>query len=125
MRYVAAIEDASRPALGVQWTDASSLAIAGPVPADDLISVQVNAGQGWTATQDGREIAITQDRLGFLVLHPTASPGAKMELRYRGTTEQRVMAGVSALAWVGAIFALFKTSAKRTGDGLDGTGVRI
>lgn len=106
--YVAAMEDATRPVLGFQWTDTSTFAVTGPVPAGELVSVQVNADPGWRATQDGQAIPITQDRLGFLTLHPSPSADTWIELRYRGTLEQRIMAGVSALAWAGALFALWK-----------------
>ena len=69
-RYVAAGDDEARPALSSVWTGSSRLAIAGAVRAGDVVSVQVNADPGWRATQDGRPIAITQDALGFVVLHP-------------------------------------------------------
>jgi len=106
MRYVAAMEDTSRPGLRVQWTDTCTLAVSGLVPPGQLVAVQVNADPGWHATQDGHEIAIAQDRLGFMVLHPAPAPQTHIELRYRGTTEQRIMAGVSAVGWIAALLAL-------------------
>ncbi len=112
-RYVAAIEDASRPVLDTQWPDASTFAIAGPVPEGDVISVQVNADSGWRATEDGHSIPITQDRIGFMVLHPSPSAAAQIKLEYRGTAEQRVMAGVSLVSWSAALFAFFAASSKR------------
>lgn len=105
-RYVAAIEDTSRPSLRAQWTDTSTLAVTGPVQPGQLVGVQVNADAGWHATQDGHEISIAQDRLGFMVLHPTPAAQTHIELRYRGTAEQRIMAGVSAIAWIAALLAL-------------------
>jgi hypothetical protein len=71
--------------------------------------VQVNADPGWQATQEGREIEITEDGLGFIVLHPAAAAATSIELRYRGTVEQRVMALVSVLAWVAALAALIRS----------------
>lgn len=106
VRYVAAVEDTSRPNLHVQWTDTSRLTISGPVPSGQLVDVQVNADSGWHATQEGHEIAIAQDRLGFMVLHPTPAAQTHLELRYRGTAEQRIMAAVSAIAWLTALLAL-------------------
>ena len=76
-RYVAAIEDPSRPALRARWVGASALDVSGPVPAGKVVAVQVNADPGWRATQDGREIAIAQDRLGFMVLHAGAGRGGR------------------------------------------------
>jgi hypothetical protein len=109
-RYVAAIEDASRSALQLQWTDASAVTISGAVPEGELVALQVSADPGWRAMQDGRQIPIETDRLGFIVLRPTASPTARIELRYHGTAEQRVMAGISMLAWVAAFAALARFS---------------
>jgi hypothetical protein len=123
--YVAAMEDATRPVLGVQWTDTSTIAITGPVPAGELVSVQVNSDPGWRATQDGQAIPITEDHLGFLTLHPSPSAATRIELRYRGTAEQRIMAAVSALAWAGALFALFRTSDKRARKEAYGQSVRV
>lgn len=115
-RYVTAMEDTSRPVLGAQWTDTGTLTITGPaMPPDELVAVEVNADPGWRATQDGRDIAITQDKLGFILLHPSAAARTQIELRYRGTAEQKIMAAVSAIAWVCALSALFRNPARRAG----------
>ena len=93
-RYVAAVEDASRPVLAVHWKDTSELTIAGPVPAGDLVALLVSANRCWRATQAGHEIPWETDRLGFIVLHPAAAPATQIDLRYHGTMEQRMMAGL-------------------------------
>jgi hypothetical protein len=108
IRYVAAMEDPARPVLQVQWRDTGAVDITGPAPPGQLVAVQVNADPGWRAIEDGHEIAMTQDTLGFIVLHPSPSAAAHFELRYHGTTEQRVMAVVSAAAWVVSLFLLFR-----------------
>jgi len=116
-KYVAAIEDASRPTLNVRWTDTSAVTVSGPVPEGHVIALQVSADPGWRAKQDGREIPVEEDRLGFIVLHPSPSPSTQIELQYHGTLEQRIMAVVSIMAWVGAFAGLFLSSAKRTARG--------
>jgi hypothetical protein len=108
-RYAAAIDDPSRPALRSRWTDTSTLAIAGAAPPGSLVAVQVNADPGWRATQDGHEIPISGDALGFVELHPSPAAATRIELHYRGTLEQRIMAVVSALAWLASLFAFFRT----------------
>jgi hypothetical protein len=85
------MEDAGRPALGVRWVDASGLLITG-APAGSLVSLRVNADPGWGPVE--------RDALGFIVLRAGGGP---IELRYRGTLEQRVMAALCALAWVAAL----------------------
>ena len=106
-RYVAGIEDPSRPALQTRWLDAGALDITGPAPPPgDLVSVQVNASPGWRASQDGRALPVAQDKLGFLVLTPTPAPATHIALRYQGTLEQRVMAGLCVLSWLAALVGL-------------------
>jgi hypothetical protein len=100
-RYVAARDDESRPRLRTRWPDPGTLLVEGTVPAGTYVAVQVNWDPGWKAVQDGREIAIGRDSLGFMTLHATPADAARIELRYRGTAEPRLMAAVSVLAWLG------------------------
>jgi hypothetical protein len=109
--YVGGIEDTGRPALQTKWLDAGALDIDGPSADRYPIAVQVNADPGWRATQDGRDLAMESDHLGFIVLMPRASANTHVELRYHGTLEQRLMACLSALAWVGALVVFFKSRA--------------
>lgn len=108
--YAAALEDASRPVLRTRWLDTDTLAVDGATPPGRLVQVQVNADPGWRATQDGREIPLEPDNLGFIVLYPSPAPATHIELRYRATAEQRAMAVLSALVWFAALAALFRTA---------------
>jgi hypothetical protein len=112
-RYVAAIEDASRPLIKLEWKDASTLTVSGDVRAGELIALQINSAPGWRALQEGREVPIETDRLGFMVLHPAASPSTQIEVHYRGTGEQRAMAAISVLSWLSALGAFLWVSGKR------------
>ena len=112
--YVAAMEDPVRATLETKWADPSVLEISGAMPEGQSVAVQVNADPGWRATQDGREIAMTRDALGFVVLHPRPAASARVELRYHGTGEQRMMAALSALAWVVSLCGLWLSLRKRT-----------
>ncbi len=105
--YVAAIDDTSRPRLEAKWLDSGRLDIAGPVPAGMVVSVQVSYDAGWVAAQEGQPLPIEQDTLGFMTLGPRPSQFTRVELSYRGTGEQRVMAALSALAWLGALGGFF------------------
>jgi uncharacterized membrane protein YfhO len=82
--------------------------MTGAVRPGDVVSVQVNADRGWRARQDGREIDITQDKLGFIVLHPAPSAATRIELHYWGTVEQRVMAVLCGMTWILALTALWR-----------------
>ena len=104
--YVTAIDDPARPKLKTTWRDVGRLDIQGPVPANMLLSVQVSHDAGWTASQDGRPLPIEKDSLGFIVLRPHPAAPTRIELNYRGTGEQRVMAVLSLAAWLGALAGL-------------------
>jgi hypothetical protein len=106
--YVASIVDTTRPQLSVTRPNANLIAIQGPVPEGMRVAVQENADPGWRAFQDGHPIPAEADALGFLVVRPVPAAAAHIELRYEGTTEQRVMALVCGLAWAGAIAAWFR-----------------
>src|ERR1035441_2059293 len=80
-----------------------------------LIAVRVNADPGWRATEDGREIPIERDNLGFMVLRPAATAATHIELEYRATAEPRIMAAVSALAWIAPVAARLIRSGERRG----------
>jgi uncharacterized membrane protein YfhO len=67
----------------------------------------MNADPGWHAAQDGRAIPIDADNLGFMVLRPATSAATRIELQYRVGAEPWIMAAISALAWMGALAALF------------------
>jgi len=116
--YAAAITDYRRPQLAVQWNGLSALSVSGPMPADAVVALQINADAGWRATQDGHPVPLTEDRLGFLVVHPTPAAASRIELRYVGTAEQRIFAVLSAAAWALALAALFlKRSQRKTSHG--------
>ena len=101
-----------------EWTQSESLrkhalaveacvAACGAAEAGRLVAVRMNADPGWHATEDGREIPIEPDNLGFMVLRPGASAATHIELRYRVGAEPRIMAAICVLAWIGAVAGLF------------------
>ena len=104
--YVAALDDPARPRLKTRWAGTSELHIDGPAPEGMSVSVQVNYHPGWRAIQNGEEIPVEKDAVNYIVLRPYPSERAHIELRFRGTAEQRVFAAVSALAWLGSLGAL-------------------
>jgi hypothetical protein len=106
--YIAALEDAARPVLRTVWRDVNRLEIDGPVAAGRLVAVRVNADPGWHAAQEGRAIPMEKDNLGFVVLRPVADAAAHIEMQYRAPAEPRIMAAVSALSWMGALFFLWR-----------------
>ena len=68
-----------------------------------MIWLKVNYDPDWVAIQDGRPIDVDWDWTGTIILRPNPSPAAHIELTYRGSLEQRIMAALSALAWLASI----------------------
>ncbi len=105
--YSMALDDTSRPRMAVSWRGPSRLDIQGPVAPGQVVSLQVNYDPDWRAEQDGRPIAIGRDGLGFMFLRANAAPEAHIRLKYHGSTEQRVMAILSAMIWIGSLSSWF------------------
>jgi hypothetical protein len=96
--------------LDVSWHGAGDLWLEGPLPEAQSVSVKVNYDPGWRAEQDGRQIAIERDGLGFMLLRANASPMARIHLRYRGTLEQYSMGALSAIAWIVGLVRFVRAS---------------
>lgn len=113
--YVAAMDDVSRPRLATRWLGTGDMEIEGTIPDQMLVAVRVTYDEGWRAFQDGRRLEIGCDKMGFMVVHATPGASAKIRLRYRGTAEQRVMAGVCSLAWIASLAALWRSRRAKAG----------
>ncbi len=85
-RYVAAIEDPSRPALRAGWTGhehaCRSTGPCGRATWWPCRSMPTPAG---APRRTAAPIAITEDKLGFVVLHPAPAAATRIELHYWGT----------------------------------------
>jgi hypothetical protein len=107
--YVSALEDDTRPRLSMRWLGNREIRIEGAIPEAMLVSAQVTHDDGWQATQDGQPVEISRNTLGFIDIHARTNPDSKIELRYNGTIEQRLMAVISLLSWITAIVLLRRT----------------
>ena len=93
------------PARPMLWTGTGTVTVPGPTRAGGALEVKINADPGWSAVQNGREVSMSTNQNGFIALNPPEA-ATPVELRYSGTIEQRVMAAISALAWIAAFAAL-------------------
>ncbi len=112
--YIAAIEDENRPQLATKWRNANELEIKGSVEKDTQVAVRVSWAPGWEALQDGTPVEISPDALGFMLLKARPAENSSILLRYKGSNEQRAMAGVSGLAWLLALGYLLKSWRKES-----------
>lgn len=96
--YVAAMDDASRPALSTTWRGNETIEVRGPVPAGYRIAMRVSWDSGWRARQDGREIPVERDVMGQIVLAPAPSGLSTIVLEFRPDPAQVAFTGISVLA---------------------------
>lgn len=104
--YVLAMDDLGRPQLRLTWNNTSEFTVSGEFPQGMLVSAAVNFDPGWKAWQDGQPVPVKENNMGFITVQPRPSPGSRIEFRYEGTLEQRLMAAVSAIAWIGSLVCL-------------------
>jgi hypothetical protein len=107
--YINSLDDADRPRLTDRWHGASRMTIEGDIPDGFAVSVQVSHHPGWHAFQDGTPVPVTQDPIGFLLLHPTPARASTIELRFTGSRQQKLFTAFSALCWVGAVAMLIRS----------------
>ena len=113
IRYAAALQDESRPLASFDWMSGGKARIAANLTAQDLISVQVAWFNGWRARANGRSIPITEDGIGFQVLHPACQGACEITLEWSGPPDRWPTAVLSLLALAGAAMLLFGTYAGR------------
>ncbi|MBI3666500.1 MAG: hypothetical protein HY236_09820 [Acidobacteria bacterium] len=105
-RYVAALDDPSRPLLETKWLTPNQLEVQGPFPEGMVASLQVSHADGWQAIQGQARIPIERDHLGFMVLHPHPEQNGRLLLRYSGEPEQRFCGWISLLTLVASVAAV-------------------
>jgi hypothetical protein len=101
--FVAAIDDSGRPKLRSTWNGTDELVLEGSVPEGFSAAVHVTYDPGWTATQDNRPLTVGRNAMGFIMLNPAPAAETRIVLRYNGTLEQKLMAGISLVAWLSAL----------------------
>lgn len=102
-RFYAAMTDPTRPQLSVQELNPSLWQIRGTIPQGREISFSMNWDPGWKATQDAAPIELKRNELGLMQLLPRPAIASVIEVRYEGTTQQKVFGLISLLAWIGSI----------------------
>lgn len=107
-KFVAAMDDPARPRLAARWQGTNDFRIDGAVPDGMLVSVLITHDSGWSAFQDGHRLEIERDKMGFMIVHARPGANAGIQLHYGGTIEQRTMAALCALAWIGSFVVLWR-----------------
>ncbi|MBI4873973.1 MAG: hypothetical protein HY822_04990 [Acidobacteria bacterium] len=106
--YAAAIDGLDRPRLASAWNGPNELRVEGPIPEGMVVIALVNHDPGWRAEQDGQSVPLEATPLGAMLIRARPAARTRITLRYAAGLEPRLMAGVSGLAWLAAVGALFR-----------------
>jgi hypothetical protein len=105
-RYADAIANESR-AVAFTWLGSGRARIRAQLHPDDLLSVQVAWFPGWTASVGTVRKSIVHDGLGFILLRPECEGDCEVTLSWSGPPDLPFAQGLSVLAAVAALFAIF------------------
>ena len=88
--YVAALDDPSLPEAPLRWRNLHAFSISTTANPEQAISIQITYVPGWHASANGRPIAVAQDALGLLLLHPACHGPCQIEMSYDGGRERSI-----------------------------------
>jgi hypothetical protein len=106
--YAAALDDPGLPLADLAWTDPSHGVIHARMEREQLLSIQVTYNPGWRARVRGREVPVSSDKLGLIVMEPACDGDCQIDLSFGATPEIWICRMLSALATLGAILLLVR-----------------
>jgi hypothetical protein len=107
-RYVAALEDPSRPSAECEWGPAGTALIRSNLGSNDEISVQTAYFRGWRATVAGRRVPVAEDGFGFLLIQPHCQGACEVRLTWNGPWDFWLAATVSLVSLGFAVWLFVK-----------------
>jgi hypothetical protein len=107
-RYAQATMDGARAQASFEWIGGSRARVRTKLRAGDVISVQSAWFPGWKATVGGREIPVSADGMGFIMLQPGCQGECEVDLRWTGRGDYWVSAVVSLAALVLAVAMIWR-----------------
>jgi hypothetical protein len=107
-RYVAAIQDPSRAVAECNWVRSGTAVIRSHLSGAEAVSVQTAWFRGWKATLSGKEIPVTKDGFGFVLLHPECQGECEIRLTWSGPWDFWPSAFTSLVALGVVIWMIWK-----------------
>ena len=96
--FVAALDDERLPIANFRWSDTNTAEVSAVMERGQAVEVAVTWDPGWSATVEGRPVAVRQDGLGFLALEPECAGTCNIEMTWSAGWEPRVAIGLAVLA---------------------------
>lgn len=105
--YIAALDDPALPLASLKWEGPSRARITAGMTAGQVISVQESYAPGWRAAVGIREVPISKDGIGLIVIDPHCQGPCEVNLWYGVSTEAWLCRILSAVAILYLIRRLF------------------
>jgi hypothetical protein len=106
LRYQAALENPSLPAVKAVWSRSNRATITGDLRTEHLLSVQISFHPGWRASVSAEDRPIRRDGIGFMVIEPRCNGPCEVQLVFDGGAELKIArllhmsCVLFALAWI-------------------------
>ncbi len=115
-QYVNGLENPAYPLADVRWPNAHTMRLNVNLSPAEIISLQMTAWPGWSATANGRPVDIHQDHFGFSWIAPKCDGPCAIEMTYTGGGEARILWWLRLLALAGGIVWLLAPLRSRLGN---------
>jgi hypothetical protein len=110
--YAAALDDPGLPQADLMWTDPSHGAVRARMDHKQVLSIQITYNPGWKARVRGRDVRVSSDKLGLLVIEPNCDGDCQIDLSFGATLEVWICRILSAMATLAAILLVFNIRQK-------------
>ena len=96
--FVAALDDERLPIASFRWSDTNTAEVSAVMERGQAVEMAVTWDPGWSATVEGRPVAVRQDGLGFIALEPECAGTCNIEMTWSAGWEPRMAIGLAVLA---------------------------
>jgi hypothetical protein len=107
--HLAAMDDPAMPAPEVVWESRRRARIRAPMEPERVLAVQINYHPGWRASVNGRDVRVSSDQAGLMVVEPQCRGECDVRLEFDGGWELRLTAAASILLMAGVFWKLARS----------------
>ncbi len=111
--FVQALDDSSLPTAQFRWQGVNAAVISGSFAPDQAVAVSMNYDPGWTATSNGRPVALHADGLGLVAIEPKCTGPCEIEMRWSARWEPAFASMMFLLALTSSILWCWGGRTKR------------
>jgi len=110
--YAAALDDPSFPLADLAWKDPSHGAVRARMDREQVVSIQITYDRGWRASVRGRDVPVSRDKLGLIVVEPGCDGDCQVDLFFGARPEMRICRTLSVMATLAALALLVRRASR-------------